>query len=166
MPARPKTLAFIGLGSNLDNPKAHILRAKDDLNALADTELVSFSGLYRSRAQGPVQPDFINAAAALTTALSPDELLTALQAIEAAHKRQRVQHWGPRTLDLDLLLYGEQTIATADLKVPHPLLEQRCFVLGPLNDIAPDLVLPNGRSIASLWRSCDASTLAPLQKYD
>jgi 2-amino-4-hydroxy-6-hydroxymethyldihydropteridine diphosphokinase len=121
---------------------------------------VSHSSLYSSQPQGPAdQPDFINAVACLETQLEPHALLDALQALEQSHQRVRVQHWGPRTLDLDLLLYGAQTIDTERLSVPHPWLGKRSFVLHPLAEIAPDLRLPSGESIESLLPLCDAGDL-------
>ncbi len=152
--------AYIGLGSNLEDPIAQVSLALQELGELPDSTLVSHSSLYASKPQGPAdQPDFINAVACLETQLDAHALLDALQALEQAHQRVRIQHWGPRTLDLDLLLYGKQIIATDRLSVPHPWLDKRSFVLYPLADIAPDLVLPSGESIESLLPLCDAAGL-------
>lgn len=142
--------AYIGLGSNLADPLGQVTRALKELASLPATRLIKQSSLYQSRAIGPEQPDYINAVALLETNLEPIELLDALQAIEQAHSRVRVQHWGPRTLDLDLLLYGDKTIQHPRLIVPHPYLTQRGFVLYPLADIDPNLHLPNGQSLQSL----------------
>lgn len=135
--------AFIGLGSNLQDPRAQLVRAFDELAAIPATRLAARSPLYRSDPMGPPdQPDYINAVARLDTRLPAETLLDALQAIEQAHQRQRTVRWGPRTLDLDLLLYGDAVIAVEHLQVPHPQMHQRAFVLYPLADIAPTLVIP------------------------
>lgn len=151
---------WIGLGSNLDDPRAQVSTALKELAQLPESSLVTHSSLYRSDPVGPPgQPDYINAVAALDTQLSPETLLDALQAIEQAHQRVRKIHWGPRTLDLDLLLYGNETIATPRLSVPHPFMTQRNFVLWPLAEIAPELILPDGRSLQALLLQCPLGTL-------
>lgn len=155
-------LAYIGLGSNLEDPTGQVNRAFLELDLLADTRLVARSALYRSRAIGPEQPDYINAVAQLETRLAPLDLLDALQSIEQAHRRVRLQHWGPRTLDLDLLLYGHQSIQLPRLTVPHPYLTQRSFVLYPLADIDPNLQLPDGISLQTLLSQCPFEGLARL----
>jgi len=144
-------IAHIGLGSNLNNPKQQLEQALSALAELEQSTLCVQSPLYISKALGPEQPDYLNAAAKLDTALTPLELLAALQGVEHSHKRERTMHWGPRTLDLDILTYGDQTIDHPRLQVPHPHMTLRSFVILPLYDISPDLVLPNGVSIASLW---------------
>ena len=143
-------LAYIGLGSNLDDPLAQVMRAIDELSALPQTQWVQCSAIYSSKPVGPEQPDFINAVALLDTHLAPLVLLDALQAIEQAHQRVRIQHWGPRTLDLDILLYGDDIINSERLTVPHYGLKQREFVLYPLAEIAPNLRLPDGSVLSSL----------------
>ncbi|MBR9909527.1 MAG: 2-amino-4-hydroxy-6-hydroxymethyldihydropteridine diphosphokinase [Gammaproteobacteria bacterium] len=154
------TPAYIALGSNLDNPWAQVNQALAALAAIPHSRLLAQSCWYRSEAMGPVeQPDFINGVALLETGLQPHALLDQLQAIEASQKRVRDVHWGPRTLDLDLLLYGDQVISSERLQVPHPGLGQRNFVLYPLADISPQLTLPSGESLASLLRQCGASGL-------
>jgi len=155
-------LAYIGLGSNLEDPLAQITHAFDELAEIAQTALLERSAIYSSQAIGPEQPDYINAVALLDTHLEPLALLTALQAIEQAHQRLRIQHWGPRTLDLDLLLYGDQSINLERLTVPHPYLTQRSFVLYPLSDITPNLHLPDGTPLAELLSRCPADGLARL----
>lgn len=158
------TLAYIGLGSNLDNPREHIERALTELAAIPDSQPMACSALYRSKAVGPGdQPDYINAVALLNTALTPPDLLDALQEIEQAHQRLRLQHWGPRTLDLDILLLDQQTISSERLKVPHPYLTQRNFVLYPLADIAPDLVLPCGTPLIELLANSPLDGLERLE---
>ncbi|EPC00108.1 hypothetical protein L861_08055 [Litchfieldella anticariensis FP35 = DSM 16096] len=142
---------YIGLGSNLESPRNQINRALVELEHLPLSHLVAHSRLYASRPVGPQdQPDFINAVAALDTRLSPLALLDQLQALEQRHGRQRKRHWGPRTLDLDLLLYDNARIELPRLRVPHPQMSTRGFVLIPLAELAPTLRLPDGRDIASL----------------
>ncbi|MGE5624761.1 MAG: 2-amino-4-hydroxy-6-hydroxymethyldihydropteridine diphosphokinase [Bacillota bacterium] len=136
--------AYVGLGANLDDPAAHVRRAFDNLAALAQARLVARSPLYRSAPLGPPdQPDYINAVGVVETRLPPRELLAALRGIELGHGRVRDgTRWGPRTLDLDLLLYGGLVLDSPELILPHPGLHDRAFVLYPLNDVAPDLVIP------------------------
>ena len=146
--------AYIGLGSNLDNPRAHIERALTELNQLPLTTLQSQSPLYQSAAVGPGdQPDYINAVAELSTQLAPLELLDQLQRIELEHNRVRLEHWGPRTLDLDVLLYGNEVIYHPRLQAPHAFLTQRNFVVYPLAATAPNLVLPCGTPIALIQQN-------------
>jgi len=147
-------LAYIGLGSNLQQPLLQIQQALQELAQLTSTELLRRSPFYRSRAIGPEQPDFINAAVLLNTELSPLSLLDELQKIEQTHQRQREMHWGPRTLDLDLLLYDQQHIDVPRLKVPHPFLTQRAFVLLPLLDLDKNLTLPNGNRLQDYLAQC------------
>ncbi|TVP45925.1 MAG: 2-amino-4-hydroxy-6-hydroxymethyldihydropteridine diphosphokinase [Halomonas sp.] len=133
-------LAYIGLGSNIASPIEQVRQALSELATLPLCRLVASSSIYASRPVGPQdQPDFINAVAALETRLSPLALLDQLQALEQQHRRQRQRHWGPRTLDLDLLLYGDSQINTPRLSVPHPHMTARAFVLAPLAEIAPSL---------------------------
>lgn len=155
--------AYIGLGSNLDDPESQVRRACDALARLPDSRLMRVSPLYRSDPVGPPgQPDYINAVAMLETALPPESLLDALQGIEQAHGRERLEHWGPRTLDLDILLYGDQRIASDRLTVPHPYLAERPFVLYPLADIAPDIVVPGHGPLADLLADCPPAGLERL----
>ncbi|MDB6061596.1 MAG: 2-amino-4-hydroxy-6-hydroxymethyldihydropteridine diphosphokinase [Verrucomicrobiaceae bacterium] len=149
------TRCFIGLGSNLNDPAKQIRAALAALSAHADIALTHSSSLYRNPAIGPgEQPDYLNAVAEVTTALKPLALLHALQAIETHQGRIRTIHWGARTLDLDLLLFGDETLATAELIVPHPHMTARNFVLYPLFEIAPELVLPDGTSLRALLDCC------------
>ncbi|ANG64918.1 2-amino-4-hydroxy-6-hydroxymethyldihydropteridine diphosphokinase [Marinobacterium aestuarii] len=151
---------YIGLGSNLDSPQQHVARALEELAILPDTRLLTHSSLYRSAPMGPQdQPDYINAVALLESTLDAHRLLDELQALEQQHRRVRLEHWGPRTLDLDLLLYGDQLIQSKRLSVPHPGLPERNFVLWPLSEIAPELQLPGGRSLAALLSECPIGTL-------
>jgi 2-amino-4-hydroxy-6-hydroxymethyldihydropteridine diphosphokinase len=152
--------AWIGLGSNLEDPLAQVSTALQELKLLPDTTLAARSSLYRSDPVGPPgQPDYINAVAALDTRLEPEALLDALQAIEQMHQRVRKTHWGPRTLDLDLLLYGDQVISTPRLTVPHAYMTERNFVLWPLAELAPELILPDGRPLNTLLQHCPLGTL-------
>ncbi len=156
--------AYIGLGSNLDNPIVQVQQAFTELAKLPQSRLINHSNLFKSTPVGPEgQADYINAAALLETSLSALELLDALQAIENAHERKRLIHWGARTLDLDLLLYGNKIIQNERLTVPHNHLKARCFVLGPLFEINSELVLPDDDSIASLWHQCDKTGLVELE---
>ncbi|MEZ5541730.1 MAG: 2-amino-4-hydroxy-6-hydroxymethyldihydropteridine diphosphokinase [Pseudomonadota bacterium] len=136
--------AYIGIGSNQDDPVAQVQAAFSALAELPDTVLVANSALYASRPMGPQdQPDFVNAAAALDTGLAAPALLAAMQVIEARQGRRRgAARWGPRSLDLDLLLYGSAVIDVPGLRVPHPGLHERDFVIIPLAEIAGNLNIP------------------------
>lgn len=159
--------AYIGLGSNLDDPVQQLHRALEGLTRLPQTQLVACSRFYRSTPLGPQdQPDYVNAVAALDTDLPPAALLDALQAIEVGQGRVRLRRWGPRSLDLDILLYGVAVLATPRLTVPHPGLTERSFVLYPLAELDPDLVLPDGRRLAELLAQCDSAGLELLGDGD
>ena len=132
------TQAFVGLGANLGDKAVALDAALAALADLPQTRLLETSSFYRSAPVDAGGPDYLNAVARIETDLAPEALLDALQAIEQAHGRERPFVNAPRTLDLDLLLYGEQSIATARLTVPHPRLTERAFVLLPLLEIAPD----------------------------
>lgn len=154
---------FLGLGSNLDEPLEQLQRALTALRKLAHCKLGRVSPFYRNPALGPgVQPDYVNAVAELLTTLDAAALLVALQHIENTQGRVRTARWAARTLDLDLLLYGDHTIATDTLQVPHPRLRERNFVLYPLHDIAPDLVLPDGTPLTALLDCCPYADLQRL----
>ncbi len=156
--------AWIGLGSNLDDPRGQLRRAAAALAELPQSRLVALSGHYGSSPLGPQdQPDYVNAAARLDTALEPLALLDALQAIENAQGRVRARRWGERTLDLDLLLYGRQRIDLPRLQVPHPGLPQRAFVLCPLAEIAGEgLPVPGFGRLGELLRGVSRDGLWPL----
>ena len=157
------TDAFIGLGSNLENPLGQLARAVIELAALPRTQLVAQSSFYASQPVGPQdQPDFVNGAVWLRTDLAPHSLLDHLQAIEQTHGRERLRHWGPRTLDLDLLIYGQQVLCDERLTVPHRELPNRDFVLQPLLDLDPNLQLPDGTAIHQLRQSCPDNRLRKL----
>ncbi|NKB71787.1 MAG: 2-amino-4-hydroxy-6-hydroxymethyldihydropteridine diphosphokinase [Candidatus Latescibacteria bacterium] len=136
-------IAYIGLGSNLGDRQAHLAAALEALSDAPQTTLQTCSPVYETAPIGPSgQAPYLNAAVALETELDPHALLQVLLTIERSRQRQRTVHWGPRTLDLDLLLYGTRQIETPSLQVPHPLLAERCFVLVPLCQLAPDLRHP------------------------
>lgn len=153
-------LAYIGLGSNLEAPAEQIKTALTDLQSLPATQLLKTSSLYASPPMGPQdQPDYINAVALLDTTLAAHELLDALQAIEQQHGRQRKRHWGERTLDLDILLYGQQMIEDERLSVPHPGLTQRAFVVYPLLEIAGDMPIPGQDTLQVIASRCSRGAL-------
>ena len=154
------TRCFIALGSNLEQPLTQVNRAVQELAALPDTTLKTASCWYQSAAIGPGdQADYINGVVELYSQLKPLPLLAHLQAIENLHFRKRLQHWGPRTLDLDLLLYGDEIIEHPDLIVPHPRMQNRNFVLYPLSEIDPNLVFPDGNSLKKLLKQCPIKDL-------
>ncbi len=151
---------YIGLGSNLDDPRQQVQKALENLAAMDGVEQLQCSSIYRSAPLGPQdQPDFINAVARLECDLEALDLLHALQDIENQHGRVRKQHWGPRTLDLDLLLYGLKEIDHAELKVPHPEMPNRNFVLIPLYEIAPQLTIPGMGDLAKLLQHVNSEGL-------
>ena len=149
------TRAFIGLGANLGDPEAQVRRAFAALAELPRTRLLAASSLYRSAPVGVVaQLDFINAVAEIETALAARALLDALLAEEGRFGRTREFPKAPRTLDLDLLLYGDRVIAEPGLVVPHPRMHERAFVLAPLAEIAPDIAIPGKGRAAALLAAC------------
>lgn len=159
------SLAFIGLGSNLDKPAEQIQRALDSMATLPDCSELQCAPWYSSKAIGPAgQPDYINTVASLKTQLSPLALLHQLQAIENQQGRQRHIRWGARTLDLDLLVYDNVCLDTDELQVPHPEIHKRNFVLLPLYKLAPALVLPDGRDLKALVAKCDMNNLKQIQQ--
>lgn len=155
------TRVYVGLGSNLDDPVQQVRKAVRLLDELARARLVEVSSLYRSAPMGPQeQPDYVNAVAALDTSMAPEELLVLLQGIEQFHRRQRTDtHWGPRTLDLDILLYGDHIIQDEHLQIPHAGLPQRNFVLYPLAEIAPNLEVPGIGTLQELLSNCPQGEL-------
>ncbi len=144
--------AYIGLGSNLSDPQAQVTQALQELNSIPDTKLVKASSLYISEPMGPSdQPDYINAVAKISTCLSAEDLLKELQSIENRHRRQRNgQRWGPRTLDLDIILFGDEQIDSKKLQIPHYGVSEREFVLIPLQELQADLIIPGKGSVADL----------------
>lgn len=157
------TRACVGLGSNLENPARQVRTALEKLRATPGIEIVAISGFYRSAPLGPAgQDDYCNAVCSISTSLSAQELLRKLQAIETAMARARGgPRWGPRVIDLDLLLYGDAIIATPELTVPHPEMHRRNFVLAPLAEIAPDVVIPGHGMAADLAERIGREGLAP-----
>jgi 2-amino-4-hydroxy-6-hydroxymethyldihydropteridine diphosphokinase len=157
-------LVYLGLGANLAQPVQQLERAVLALQNIKDTKLVQVSSFYGSKPMGPQdQPDYVNAVAALTTRLAADDLLTELQQIELEQGRQRKdERWGPRTLDLDILLFGNAVIQTERLIVPHYGMKQREFVLYPLAELNSDLVLPDGTRLTELLTTVPLNGLTRL----
>jgi len=155
---------YIGIGSNLDNPVAQVLEAVEELEMIPDTILAERSTLYSARPMGPAdQPDYVNAVVAMDTLLSADELHKALIKIEDLQGRVREgEKWGPRIIDLDLLLYGNSTIDTATLTVPHPGMHERDFVIIPLEEVAGNLKIPGRGNLYSLINKCKSHSLKKL----
>lgn len=154
----PEGIAAIGLGANLGDARGNIESAIRALQALPDSQLTAQSSLYGTPAWGvEQQPDFINAVVLLQTTLSPEALLAQLLRIEREHgrDRQREQRWGPRTLDLDLLLHGQQRLDLKHLQLPHPQMHRRAFVLVPLLEVAPQLNIPGLGPAQTLLQGLD-----------
>jgi len=159
MPAK----VYLGLGSNLNSPTRQIKTALKAITKLQGTQFVKCAPWYQSIAIGPgSQPAYINTVVEIDTVLRPRFLLNALQRIEIQQGRKRIVRWGPRTLDIDILLYAGQVLNTQRLKIPHPHLGERNFVLYPLADIAPDLSLPDGTPLARLLANCSSEGIVRL----
>jgi 2-amino-4-hydroxy-6-hydroxymethyldihydropteridine diphosphokinase len=154
---------YIALGSNLADPLHQVRNALDALDAIVQTQRVAVSSFYRTPPYGPSdQPDYLNAAVALDTQLTPEALLDHTQRIELEQGRVRkAERWGPRTLDLDIMLFGEQVLNTTRLTVPHYDMLNRAFMLVPLLEIAPQARLPDGRYLADIARQLDCSAILP-----
>ncbi|MDO8293585.1 MAG: 2-amino-4-hydroxy-6-hydroxymethyldihydropteridine diphosphokinase [Gallionella sp.] len=156
-------LAFIGLGSNLEDPRSQLQHAFDELDGLPETRLVARSSLYRSAPLGyPDQPEFVNAVAKVATALTPQALLQALLQIEHEHGRERTFRNAPRTLDLDVLLYDDKQLHEHGLTLPHPQMHLRAFVLQPLLEIAPDAAIPGMGPARQALQNCSDQVLEKL----
>ena len=155
---------FIGLGSNIETPKRQVITALQEIHQAHDIFIQSCSHLYESLPMGPQdQPNFINAVCKVATSLSPIAMLDLLQDIEKRHMRKRTSDkWGPRTLDLDILLYNQETIEEERLIIPHYGIRDRQFVLVPLFEIQPDLIMPDGLTLASWASKCELSGLKRL----
>ncbi|MFI4969123.1 MAG: 2-amino-4-hydroxy-6-hydroxymethyldihydropteridine diphosphokinase [Lysobacterales bacterium] len=164
VPTEASVLACIGLGSNLDDPAAQVRRALGALARLPQSRLLRHSRLYRTAPWGITeQPAFVNAVAELATTLGPRALLDALLAIERAQGRRRDDtRWGPRTLDLDLLLYGDRQSAEAGLILPHPRIAERAFVLVPLAELDANLAIPGAGAVRDLLAQVDATGCVPI----
>ncbi|HEU0233618.1 MAG TPA: 2-amino-4-hydroxy-6-hydroxymethyldihydropteridine diphosphokinase [Gallionella sp.] len=155
--------AFIGLGSNLEDPRSQLQRAFDELDGLPETRLIAHSSLYRSAPLGyPDQPEFVNAVAEIATALAPQTLLQALLQIEHEHGRERTFRNAPRTLDLDVLLYDDKQLHEHGLNIPHPQMHLRAFVLKPLLEIAPDADIPGVGQAEMALKKCQDQVLEML----
>jgi 2-amino-4-hydroxy-6-hydroxymethyldihydropteridine diphosphokinase len=153
--------AYVALGSNLDDPRMQIERAFAALESLRESRLVARSSFYRSPPLGPVpQPDFVNAVAGMLTTLDAPAMLAELKSLEEVLGRERpVVRWGPRRIDLDLLVHGDARIDEPGLKVPHPGIGERAFVLAPLAEIAPDLEVPGLGRVGTLLARVDQAGL-------
>lgn len=155
--------AFIALGSNLDEPQRRIAAGFAELEGLPQTRLLRRSSLYRSAPVGYAdQPDFINAVASIETGLGAQELLLALLAVERRHGRVREFPNAPRTLDLDIVLYGDLVVHEHGLTIPHPRMHERAFVMVPLAEIAPDCVVPGRGRVSELLAAVDAGSVLRL----
>lgn len=156
-----RTTAYIGVGSNLDDPARRVAEAGAALGALPETELRARSQRYGSRPLGPVvQPDFVNAVVAVNTGLPLRSFFDHLRVLEAKlGRRPPRERWGPRHIDLDLLVFGDQCVDEAELRVPHPGISVRNFVLVPLAEIAPDLIVPGVGRVADLARKAGSEGL-------
>ena len=154
-------MGYIGLGSNLGNSLCYLQSAVNALQQPPSINVTAVSSVYQSKPQGPQdQPDYLNSVVAISTTLSPNELLQTTQAIENQNQRQRNgQRWGARTLDLDILLYGNETINQKNLIIPHPWICQRSFVLYPLQDIVSTLIFPNGQTLQACIQTCPKDDL-------
>ena len=158
------TVAYIGLGSNMDPPRQHIDKAIQELNELPDSKVTLTSSLYKSKPVGPQdQDDYINAVIEIETGLTAIELLDHLQHIENLHGRVREKHWGPRTLDLDILLYGDDIIKDERLTVPHNEMLNRAFVLVPLAEITSDCTIPGAGLIDNYLKKINCEDLEILE---
>jgi len=160
-----RELCYIGLGSNLGDSTDTLGSAIEAIKTIQSIEQFQVSSYYQSKPHGPQdQPDYINAVASFIINLAPEALLDSLQAVENSHGRVRSgEQWTARTLDLDILLYGDHEIDTERLKVPHPWMKQREFVLYPLYEIAPDLSLPDGSLLKEYLTQVSADTLKRLK---
>ena len=149
------TVAYIAIGSNLASPLEQVNAAVKAIGDIPECGILAVSSFYRTPPLGPQdQPDYLNAAVALETALAPEELLNHTQRIELQQGRVRkAERWGPRTLDLDIMLFGNQVINTERLTVPHYDMKNRGFMLWPLFEIAPELIFPDGETLQSLLTS-------------
>jgi 2-amino-4-hydroxy-6-hydroxymethyldihydropteridine diphosphokinase len=157
----PSPGIFIGLGANLGDPVSQLTSALSDLASHPDITLQARSHFYESAPMGPQnQPNYINAVCKVSTNFQPLDLLKALQKIEQAHGRERKdERWGARTLDLDLLIYGDEFIQTEELTLPHYGMQGREFVLVPLFELQPDLIMPDNQPIAKWVSECDITQL-------
>lgn len=160
-PAEPVT-AYLALGSNIGDKNRHLSAAASAIEGLPGTRIVARSAIYRTPPWGKVDQDwFANAVVAIETRLDPEALLQTCLAIEIAHGRIRRERWGPRVIDIDILFHGEARLKTGKLTLPHPLMHERPFVLLPLQEIAPEIVIA-GRPIAEVIAGLDTAGLQPV----
>ena len=153
-------ISYLGLGSNLETPIEQLRDARLAIAKISGIEEIAFSSLYRSPPMGSQnQPDYVNAVMAIKTNLSALELLASMQNVENEHGRIRQERWGARTLDIDILLFGDQIFNLPDLVVPHYVVAERAFVLYPLAEIAPDLIIPTHGHLSELVASCPLNGL-------
>ncbi|MGA9852683.1 MAG: 2-amino-4-hydroxy-6-hydroxymethyldihydropteridine diphosphokinase [Gammaproteobacteria bacterium] len=163
---RASIRVYIGLGSNLNGPSEQLWRAFTELDQLPRTRMLARSHLYKSKPLGPQdQPDYLNAVAVLDTRLEPLDLLRMLRELETRHGRRRAEEarWGSRSLDLDMLVYGNIRMQTPELTLPHPGLHERSFVLYPLAEVAPALVIPDHGPVQALRDRCHSP---PIERYE
>lgn len=160
-----KELIYIGLGSNLGTPVDQLSSALNAMDDLPHTYVDKVSSFYASKPMGPKdQPDYVNAVARIVSGLQPHELLASLQGIEQAHRRERKgERWGPRTLDLDILLFGSLTINSPDLVIPHYGMAEREFVLVPLFELVPNMIMPDGKPLSRWVAQCSLDGLRRLR---
>lgn len=154
---------YVALGSNVDNPTAQIEQAIEEVSALPGVQLKKASHLYQSKAIGPKQPDIINAVIEIETTLTPIALLDILQLIENHHYRKRVIKWGPRTLDCDIILFGQKIIQSERLVIPHPEMKNRNFVIIPLYEIARDLIFPDNSPLKSYIKNFEQTQIQRIE---
>ncbi len=159
---------FIGLGSNLQNPHSQVNRALFEIDEVPNISVLARSSLYRSKPMGPAnQPDFVNAVVKVSTVLEPSTLLHALQYIEKQHRRESSsQRWGPRTLDLDILLYGDLQVSSKGLHIPHAGVTKREFVLIPLQEIDAHLIIPGKGAVNELIERLPPYQLTKIKTTD
>lgn len=161
------TAAYIGLGSNQNDPYQQICTAIKSLNGIPGSRLVNTSSIYASKPVGPQdQPDYLNAVAILETGLSAHDLLSALQSIENRQGRKRTRRWGPRNIDLDILLYDDQIINTGELVVPHPEMHRRGFVLVPLVELSPQIKIPGHGKVDKLLEQLDTADITLYKDHE
>lgn len=149
-------IAYLSLGSNLNDPISQVRKALIEIkNTAGITAINAESSLFETPPIGPSQPNFINAAVKITTSLAPHDLLLKMQEIEQSHHRERLIHWGPRTLDIDILLYDNHAINDDKLTIPHPFMQERAFVLVPLLEIEPNLITPQHGDLQKILMTLD-----------
>ena len=158
------TIAYIGLGSNMNSPVKQIKSAITSIEEIIYTKIIGVSSLYKSKPVGPQnQDDYINAVIKIETKLVPYQLLECLHDIEEKHGRIRKEHWGPRILDLDILIFGNEIMVDEKLTIPHPEIENRSFVLAPLIEIDPDCIIPKKGLASDLLATIGKDNIVQIQ---